>query len=626
MKIAIIGAGPRGMILTSQIINQFKANTNKSKPVDITIFDPHGVSGHVWRREQWAGLVMNTPVDQITLFTDMTVTRTSPAFDGPSLFEWLGSAEAADYLKKNDYSQNLIDFAKNIQSSDYSPRVLYGAYIKWFYEELVKQLPYNLTVKLETKEIIQISQNADHIINLATSDDTYQFDRAVISPGQQDNYQNAEEQKLSSYAQENNIFYLPPTHPGDANLNDLPAGETVLIRGLGLSFFDYVSELTLGRGGSYLDNGDGTLFYQPSGREPKIVAGSRRGMPYYPKAKSQKGYGELAKPYFLTDKNMDKQLTDGKLPYDEFMILLHLDIELVYYELLINDRYPKLSATKFRQRFINASDREALVQSYRFQEEDIFDWNYVISPFRDIKAIATQDYQEVLVQWLDKQTSDANKGSKTGPLSSALELLRDFRVVLRKMIHDHRFSNEDYVNKFLKDFKRLYSFLAVGAPAMRTAQLSALIRSGIVTIMAPGMEVKGEDGWFKAGSPASNTEPFRSRALLEARVPAPDINITSNPILESLLSNRLARPRQIEVDGKEQNLSSVEVDPETDQLIDARGMKNKEIFVWGLPLEGLRFQTSASPRPGVNDMSLQTADKIAAMLLRLPSADVWDMT
>lgn len=432
MKVGIIGAGPRGILLTSQLFNQYKYRSDQSEELEITLFDPYGIGGRVWRTDQWTGLLMNTPADQITLFTDKSVNMTGEVYDGPSLFEWAASSEAHNYLTTNQYSQDLIEAAAKLGGSDYAPRPLYGAYIKWFYQELINQQPTQCHVDLVEDEVVELTEASTNQVSIKTADKDYSFNKVVMSLGQQDNYLNQEEQKLATYAQDNNLTYLAPTHPGDADLSNIPSSETVIIRGLGLSFNDYVSELTLGRGGSYMINDDGSLSYQPSGREPRIIAGSRRGIPYYPKAVSEKGYGELAPAYFLTDERMDAASVDGYLPFDKFIELLRSDMELVYYSLLINDRYPNKNATEFKQRFIKTDDRKSLLDQYQFAEEDILDWDYILNPFKDVKVIGTEDYQGILVNWLDNVTKDANQGSKTGPVGSALELLRDYRPIFRK--------------------------------------------------------------------------------------------------------------------------------------------------------------------------------------------------
>lgn len=625
MKVGIIGAGPRGILMTSQLFNQYKYHSEQIEPLSITLFDPVGIGGRVWRTDQSDELIMNSAADQITLFTDSSVNMSSKVYDGPSLFGWARSDEANSYLASHGYSSDIIAAAAQLQINGYAPRVLFGAYIKWFYDDLLSQQPTEISTSLMKAQVTDLTYNDDHKPVIKTDDGTYTFDKVVMSLGQQDNYLNDEEQKLASYAQENALNYISPTHPGDADLSVIPAGELAIIRGLGLSFIDYVSELTLGRGGHYMRNEDGSLFYQPSGREPRIVAGSGRGIPYYPKPINEKGYGECEVPKFLTKENIEKNSKNGKLPFDKFMDLLLSDLELVFYKLTINDKYPYKSANEFEKEFLSNPDKEAVLKEFGFQEEDAFEWEYVINPFKDVKAIGTEDYQTVLINWLTGEIGDSAKGSKTGPLAAARDLLRDFRPTFRQMIVDNCFTNQEYVEKFLGNLDSVINFLIMGPPVVRSEQLSALIRSGVVTILAPGMQIKGQDGWFVTASPKRNTDKFRSASLIEARVPKANLDITANPILESLVDAQLARTHRLPINGENVGVHAVDVDPKTDQLLDINGNVQPDVYIWGSSLDGLRYVTNAAPRPGVNDTNLQTADKLAAEVLGLPVADDVEM-
>ncbi|WP_243674165.1 hypothetical protein [Lentilactobacillus kisonensis] len=139
------------------------------------------------------------------------------------------------------------------------------------------------------------------------------------------------------------------------------------------------------------------------------------------------------------------------------------------------------------------------------------------------------------------------------------------------------------------------------------------------------MKIKTQSGWFVTASPKRNTDVFKSASLVEARVPKPDLDITANPLLETLVDNQLARTKTLLIGDKDVRLAAVDVQPDSDQLIDKGGAQQPNVYIWGIPLEGLRFATNASPRPGVNDINLQTADKIAANVLELKSAEDVDM-
>ena len=619
MKFAIIGAGPRGVLTTAALLNQYKHNTDRESPFTIDIFDPHPIGGRVWRTDQWPGFIMNTPADQVTLFTDESVTLSSPVFDGPSLFEWTSTSLSTTYLREHHFADELIATASELGPKDYAPRALYGVYIQWYFDQLLTQLPYGIKINFHQERVLRLTRQANGTVQLITNDHQYEADSLVMSLGQQENYLTDAEQKLAMYADEHGLTYTPPTSPADPDLDKLPANENVIIRGIGLSFFDYAAKLTIGRGGRFMENTDGTLSYQPSGREPRIIAGSKRSIPYYPKAISQKGYGERSRPSFLTEENIQGASVDGKLPYDQFIALLRLDVELAYYMALIDTHYPTQNATKFKEEFIAADNRSLVIEQFGIVPGDVWDWDRIFHPVGTQPAISTVEYQNELVNWINWITKDAELGSKTGPVTSALELLRDFRDVIRSIINRDLFSDDEYINRFLLNFNSTNNFLSVGPPALRTAQLSALMRSGIVTVSAPDMEIEGKDGRFVATSKRNN-DTFTADTVMEARVPKPTILSTANPLLEDMLSNKLIQPEDVTYEDKPFALPAIAVNRDSDQIVDGTGQVIPNIFIWGLQLESLRWSTTLSPRPGVNDLNLQTADLIAAKLLGLPAA------
>ena len=70
--------------------------------------------------------------------------------------------------------------------------------------------------------------------------------------------------------------------------SERPVGGSVVgVLGLGLSFYDVMAALTIGRGERFEAAGDG-LQYEPSGREPLVVAGSRSGVPVPARGCNQK--------------------------------------------------------------------------------------------------------------------------------------------------------------------------------------------------------------------------------------------------------------------------------------------------------------------------------------------------
>lgn len=65
--------------------------------------------------------------------------------------------------------------------------------------------------------------------------------------------------------------------------------------------------LTTGRGGQFEPGADGYLIYRPSGKEPKIVAGSRLGVPLKAKGRNEKRNDERAQAHFLLRNGFKKR-------------------------------------------------------------------------------------------------------------------------------------------------------------------------------------------------------------------------------------------------------------------------------------------------------------------------------
>src|SRR5207237_8635476 len=77
------------------------------------------------------------------------------------------------------------------------------------------------------------------------------------------------EAAMSQFADRHGLRYIAPSNPADVPLDAIPAGESVILRGLGLNFFDYMALFTIGRGGRFVresENSPATLTYLPSGR------------------------------------------------------------------------------------------------------------------------------------------------------------------------------------------------------------------------------------------------------------------------------------------------------------------------------------------------------------------------
>ena len=610
MHITLIGAGPRGLMLLGRLIS-WQRTRYPQRQLTIFLVDPYPIGGRVWKIDQDPNLIMNTAAAQITLFTDQTVTGVGPFIAGPDLSTWALTL-AADYLDAHPEINNrsiLMRQAANLGPNSYASRALYGVYQQWFFDLQKYQAGTNIiTYKQQT--VNRLDKKATGF-TITTDQENWQTDQVVMALGNLKNSLTRDQKALHDYAQTHQLFYLEPGFPEEGDLSGIEAQSPVIIRGLGLSFFDLISRLTEGRGGQFQKAPDGLLVYHPSGREPHIFAGSRRGFPYRAKGRNQKGPGEEWQPHFLTPQQIDAWQTHGEVSGQTFWEALKHEAELIYYRLLLPQRYPEIDEAAFERDFI--ADPVATLGALPIAAKDRLDWDALADPTKAHPS--GQPYQDFMRHYLRQDAQEAMRGTKTGPLTSALEVLRDMRDPIRQLVERNLLSQDQYLDFFLRWFNSLNDFLSIGPPALRIDQLQALMGAGIVTILPPGMQIKGIDGQFLLKTPSDPKFSLQAKTLLEARVPAVNAPTAQNPLVQQLLHDGYAHTYELQLNADKRFQSgAIAIDRQTQQLLDQKEHPQAGLFFWGVPTEGVHWLTTASPRPLVNDVSLKTAEQIVKVI------------
>ncbi|GAB6093274.1 FAD/NAD(P)-binding protein [Furfurilactobacillus curtus] len=614
MDIVLIGAGPRGLISAERLI-EWQRQTNTYHQLNITLVDPFGVGGRVWQVGQPHELVMNTNPDFITLFTDETVKMDGPIAKGPNLFEW-AHQQAPGFLFHHDLPNRaeLLNEAAALIHNGYSSRSFFGAYQLWFYEYLQQRLTDNITLtilKEQAQSVRRIEATDRYLIKTGTH--RFQADAVIMALGHFENDLTEEQVGLMNFADEHNLNYIAPTQPQEYQFDHVAADQTVILRGLGLSFFDAVTMLTQGRGGHFTQDEHQRLVYQPSGIEPHIIAGSRRGFPLRAKGRNEKGYGELDQPHFFTAPWFSHYQA-GSLSGTRFIEQFHHEAEYVYYKRLLALKYPQVDAEEFLREFVAAPQPSAVVFRSPIIESDYLNWNQLLNP---AEFLAHSDDSKIMADYLQADVEAALAGTKTGPLTSSLEMFRDLRDVVRRVVDNELIRAEDFRNLFLGQFDNENSYLSVGPPESRIAELQALVEAGVVTLLGPGMLVSGDENSQRFVTWSKNVpdQTYQADCLVEARLPAVSASHSQNPLIKQLIRAKLARPQQLTMeDGTIFETGAVDVDMHTNELLDQHGQAVTGLYFWGVPTEGKHWFTTASPRPGVNDSVLRTADATIADL------------
>ncbi|WP_063084106.1 FAD/NAD(P)-binding protein [Weissella cibaria] len=611
MNIVLVGAGPRNLSLVERLMAHAKSTT---EPVDITLYDPFPIGGRVWNPDQDPTFLMNTVTQQLTLFTDPSVpNHASTALYGPNFYEW-SVTFGKEYVKMHDFKNEayFLDELTRINPNRFTSRALFGVYGQWFFEHLGAHVPANVTLSYERRSVTDVVKQDNQYTVTIDGTDTIIADQVVMALGHVDNSLNDEEQAFADAAAGNaNMLYVAPTHPSEADLDAVPAREKVVLRGLGLSFFDYIAKLTISRGGRFARDNNGVMYYLPSGKEPHMIAGSRKGLPMHARGVNQKVAAEGYQPLFFTSENLDKlaEKSNGQVTYDEFFTLLRKELEYKHYQNTINDfgvTWP-FNAAEFMDALAASDDLNETARKYGISEEYIMDWDRILNPVDDVPAEV--EYSDFMMNYLTWDINDANQGNNDAPYAGAFDILRDVRGIIRHYLDAGYLSSDEYA-KFLSKFNPFNSLISVGPPVLRVEQMRALIEAGVLEVAGPGLAVSVRDDHYVATDNRGNT--WTVNNLVEARLFPVSLAASTNPLVANLRDRGLLSAAEYtKADGSTYVVGGTRMNKEDLTVIDANDNEVDGLFIWGVPTEGWSWFTTFAPRSGVNDKNLRDAENIA---------------
>ncbi|MYX46645.1 adenylate cyclase, partial [Streptomyces sp. SID89] len=495
--LVIVGAGPRGTGLIERIAAN-AAELYAGSQLDIHLVDPHPPGGgRIWRDAQSPLLWMNSHAEDVTMFTDDTVDMAGPVREGPTLHEWAG-----------------------VTGSTFADRRLQGAYLRWVYDDAVAALPPGITVHHHPVRALRVGGPRDgrQQVWLEGRPRPLLADLVVLALGHLDAEHDQRQQELAAYARTHGLVHLPPDFTADSDLSALKAGEPVLVRGFGLAFVDLMALLTEGRGGRYEQDA-----YLPSGQEPVLYVGSRRGVPYHSKI----GYdltGERPPlPRFLGPAETGALLArpDGFDFREEVWPLVERELGYAHYHRLFT-AHPERTALKwadFEERYADADpgERAALVAEAVPDPADRLDLAALDRPLAGEHHATPEEFQRALRDRIEEDLRRRHDPRHSPDLAVFLGLLSVYGQLVRL----------GGIGPWWHGF---FSFLASGPPGPRLRQMLALSRAGVLRFVGADMNVTAEDGVFRATSPTVPGHTVEARALVEARLPEPTVRRTRDAL------------------------------------------------------------------------------------------------
>ncbi|MFH0175574.1 FAD/NAD(P)-binding protein [Streptomyces cacaoi] len=625
VSVALVGAGPRGTSVLERLCASAPGLLPPGARLIVHVVDPAPPGpGRVWRTAQSRELLMNTVASQVTLFTDDSVDCAGPIRPGPSLHAWAAGELGPD---------------------EYPTRAHYGRYLEWVFARTVRQAPPSVRVETHAARAVRLDDAADgrQVLTLDDGRILLGLSAVVLAQGHLPVIADTAQRRHTAYARRHGLRHVPPANPADVDLAALAPGEPVLLRGLGLNFFDHLALLTTGRGGRFVParTGAGTatstgsstgtgraaLRYLPSGHEPRLYAGSRRGIPYQARGDNAKGPYGRHRPLVLTPEviaGFRKRADSGEAPdfLAEIWPLVAKEVETVYYAALLRDPARPGLVESFVREFSAVPHRDAqeavLLDGFGIPRADRWSWDRISRPYTGRRFAHPGQWRDWLLGYLRRDAEEAARGNVDGPAKAALDVLRDLRNELR-LIVDHAgltgASRRDHLDRW---YTPLNAFLSIGPPRRRVEELAALVEAGVVEVLGPRLEVREEDGAWRAHAPEVPGSAVRVTTLIEARLPEPDVRRSADGLLARLLKTGQCRPHT--VDGYV--TGGLDVTPRPYHLIDRQGRPHTRRLAFGVPTEGVHWVTAAGARPGVDSVTLSDADAVARAALHTAIRDV----
>ncbi|GAA5076666.1 FAD/NAD(P)-binding protein [Streptomyces similanensis] len=553
--LVIVGAGPRGTGLIERIAAN-AAELYGGSDLDIHLVDPHPPGGgRIWRDAQSPLLWMNSHAEDVTMFTDDTVDMAGPVREGPTLHQWAGLA-----------------------GSTFADRRLQGAYLRWVHDDAVAALPPGVTVHHHPTRALRVGgpREGRQQVWLEGRPRPLPADLVVLALGHLDAEHEPQQAELTAYARTHGLVHLPPDFTADSDLSALKAGEPVLVRGFGLAFVDLMVLLTEGRGGRYAQDA-----YLPSGQEPVLYVGSRRGVPYHSKI----GYdltGERPPlPRFLGPAETEALLArPGGFDFrQDVWPLVEKELGYAHYHRLFT-AHPERTAldwADFEERYAHAGpgERAALVAAAVPDPADRLDLAALDRPLTGEHHATPEEFQQALRDRVEAGLRRRHDPRHSPDLAVFLGLLSVYGQLVR--LGD--------VGAWWHGF---FSSLASGPPGPRLRQMLALSRAGVLKFVGADMTVTAEDGVFRASSPTVPGHTVEARALVEARLPEPTVRRARDALL-----------RDLHADGAAETPDGLlRVDRADSRILDGAGRPHPRRFALGPFTDGRTPGAFTRPRTG----------------------------
>ena len=627
----IVGGGPRAVATalrlrarlaameSSHMVTANAETANAHAPLRLAIIDAIAVGpGATWRLDQPAEFLNNTQASATTVHPDDSTPMSGPAAPGPDLVDWARAVAEAGAHPAGEW---VVEEARSLTPATFPTRRLQGAYFRDQLEAV------------ETGGLVEITEVLGQVVDLVREEQgsavvladgrRFHAPTVVLAQGMVQAQRSRETQQLVDFAEKHHLRYIEPGMPAERSWTSLPPGTTVLVRGLGANFFDVIGHLVADWGGRTEPvPGDphGRLRYLPSGREPHLLVGSRRGVPYRSKPDGGRFIAPFA-PLWATPEWFAtfRERSDVDFAADIWPTMAR-EFARTYLS----------SLAAYQPEFVREGWEDALEHAAQLEQIDEVLTAYIADPrwiwtLEQLHrptggiAVSSQEWDEQVAILIEQELGSLAEPQRhpRAAVNTAMGVLRRHvgRLTAAGAFHGRSLA-DDVFGWFDADSLALAS----GPPADRTRLVLALMEAGVIELIGPEAQFLAveEAGLFRATSRITGRT-ATSTVLLETRMSKGKVPHTNDPLLRSLLDSGRARVHCVDgvaTDSMEATPAEISEDAHRGHnLVDARGEVDPSVVVLGIPAQSTQPGSAIGATPGVPSPLLKGADIAAKQIL-----------
>jgi methylaspartate mutase epsilon subunit len=603
-RVAVVGSGPRGLGVLERMASRLCQHPS-TRPVELYLVDAVEVGcGRIWRSDQPEWFLMNTVCGEVTMFSGPPDDGPARPGAGPSLAQW--------------WSANFHDFPGK---DSYAPRALHGRYMRYVVDVIEASLPPGARLHRVTATVADLEPTAlGFRLDLSTGDHLL-VDRVVLTTGHSRLDQVGQYREFADFAATRpHLRYFPADTAASMPLDTIPDRSVVGLLGLGLSFYDVMLALTVGRGGRFVEDGIQSVRYLPSGREPILVAGSRSGIPLPARGRNQKPATLAFTPTLFTTQRVCRGQEFGAIDFGAAVLPWILaEVELVYYRTALRERAGADAAEEFAAAVRAAAESgppeiRPIAAAYGITELPPLEFERLARPFSGRSFNHPAAFEQALTEHIKADIEHAERGNYADPVKAALDVLRDTRWVIREIADFGGLTPSTHRGEFLSWFAPRSALLAAGPPLLRVRQALALREAGLLRVVGPDAQftVDEQGERFVLSSPSVAGSRVGAETLIDARVPNPNVFLDPSPLTRALLRRGIWTGFVNGTGLRAFHTGGVAVTRSPFHPIGHHGRPNTGLYVLGIPTEHTRWFTFVgSGRPGPWNEFTRDADAIA---------------